>query len=258
LIDLRDREALRVRRPLLIAHRGAVGPRVPENSLAALRAAAAAGYDLVEIDVDAPRDLVPVLFHPDATGTIWTSCGIDAAVGDLTSGELRAVRYRASDQTIPTLEEALALCATLRLGVVLDVKPSPAPPAFLRQVANLLDRHHLTRAALLLSEDPVVRRALDGRVTPIVARDDHQLALAGRTIALDGQFWPAFADRVTVDEVQALRRNGALVVVSVAPRRYPPHADRELAQQDIARLRAAGADAFLIDDMYRDLVAPRS
>src|SRR5688572_9206615 len=111
LIDLSDRGAVSHRAPLLVAHRGAVGPSVPENTLAALDRAAETGFDLVEIDVEATRDGVPVLFHHDPAGTMRTACGVDAAVSDLTAADLHAVRYRASDQPLPRLEEALAHCA---------------------------------------------------------------------------------------------------------------------------------------------------
>lgn len=117
LVSLRSAEEIRRRRPLLVAHRGAVGPGVPENTLASLRAAVAAGYDLVEIDVSATLDGVPVLFHPDRAGTMWVGCGVDAPVESLTSDAIAAVRYRASVEGIPTLDEALSMCAASALGV---------------------------------------------------------------------------------------------------------------------------------------------
>jgi glycerophosphoryl diester phosphodiesterase len=254
LIDLRERGAVERRRPLLVAHRGAVGPGAPENSLAALRGAAEAGYDLVEIDVDAARDGVPVLFHGDRAGTMWVNCRIDASVGQLSSRELRGVCYRASDQHVPTLDEALDLCASLRIGVVLDIKTSSSTPvAFHAQVGELVERHCLSAAAMLLSENPAACEALAGKVVPMATRQDHARALAGETISLMGQFWPAFADRLTAREVAILRSRGALVLATVAPRLYPPHAHHELAGDDIARLCSAGAHLFLIDDVYRGL-----
>lgn len=253
LADLRNGATLEQGRPLLIGHRGAVGPGVPENSLAALHGAARTGYDLVEIDVASARDGVPVLFHSDRAGTMWVNCGIDAAVGELTNAELRAVRYRASDQHVPTLDEALALCSALRLGVVLDLKTTSAPGAFLTLVGDLVERHGLSGAALLLSEDAAAQEALAGRVMPMVARQDHTRAIAGEDVALSGRFWPAFADRLSAEEVAALRARGALVLATVAPRLYPVHAQRELARDDVVRLADAGVHAFLIDDVYRDL-----
>lgn len=47
-----------------MAHRGLHGPGVPENSLAAMEAAVAAGYG-IEIDIQRSRDGVPLVFHDD-------------------------------------------------------------------------------------------------------------------------------------------------------------------------------------------------
>ncbi|HEV2124717.1 MAG TPA: glycerophosphodiester phosphodiesterase family protein [Chloroflexota bacterium] len=256
-INLHGRAALREHLPLLVAHRGAVSPGIPENTVVALRAAAAEGYALVEIDVEVTADGVPVLFHPDRAGTMWVSCGVERSIRHLTLPELSAVQYRASDHGIPTLDEALAVCAHEGLGVVLDLKVNPAPPAYLEKIARLLDWYGLAHSTLLLSEDPAAEAVLAHRVVPIVSRALFERVVAGEAVSLRGQFRPAFADRLRADEVAALQRNGALVLATVAPRLYPPHAHRALAHSDISRLRDTGVDAFLIDHEYRDLFLER-
>ena len=50
--------------------------------------------------------------------------------------------------------------------------------------------------------------------------------------------------------VEALRRNGAFLLVSINTFHYPAHARETLARQDIERLLAAGADGFQIDSVY--------
>lgn len=55
--------------PLVIGHRGA-SDRAPENTLAAFRAAWAAGVEWIETDVQPTADLVPVLFHDDTLDRI--------------------------------------------------------------------------------------------------------------------------------------------------------------------------------------------
>ena len=49
-------------RPLIMAHRGFRGV-APENTMAAFRAAVAAGADGIELDVHLTRDGVPVILH---------------------------------------------------------------------------------------------------------------------------------------------------------------------------------------------------
>jgi hypothetical protein len=85
LIDLSDPGLCQARRPILVAHRGGtVGPGAPENSLAAIRGAATAGFD-----IQTSADDEPVLFHDDWSGTLRVSCGVDHLVHELTLEELR-------------------------------------------------------------------------------------------------------------------------------------------------------------------------
>lgn len=128
LIDFQDRDAVRQRCPLLIAHRGgAVTPASPENSLAAIRLAAGDGYDLVELDVVVARDDEPVLFHgAGSRRTLRGTSGGDTPVAAHTSRELATIRYDGSDERIAMLDEALALCRSLGLGVMLETS-STAP-----------------------------------------------------------------------------------------------------------------------------------
>jgi len=78
--DFFDLPATRV-----IAHRGASGEH-PENTLVAFRAAAEAGAPYFELDVHMTRDGVVVVSH-DAD--LSRTCGLDAAIRDLTFAELK-------------------------------------------------------------------------------------------------------------------------------------------------------------------------
>ncbi len=254
LLNVTDPGACRARRPLLIAHRGGViGPGAPENSLAAIRWAAIQGFDMVEVDVLASADSQPVLFHDDWSGTLKASCGLDTPVHELTLDELRAIRYRATDEHIAGLDEALALCAELRLGVMLDFKTEPAPDHLLARVVALLDAHGMTRAAVTISHDAGVRAALTGRALVRVQPEDAERAANLASRALAGQFWFDLPEDLPDGQVGPLQRAGALVVPAINTFRYPPHAHRELAAADAARLQAAGVDGFQIDAEYRDL-----
>lgn len=87
------------------AHRGlhTNDGRVPENSLAAFRAAAQAGYG-VELDVQFTADRQIVVFHDN---DLKRMCGIDKRVDELTYDELKQLRLLDSDQTVPLLSEVL-------------------------------------------------------------------------------------------------------------------------------------------------------
>ena len=254
MIDLRDAEVVRGRRPLLIAHRGGVvGPDSPENSLAAIHRAAEHGYDMVELDVVCPKDGEPVLFH-DRTGNLLTNCGIDAYVSDLTARELSALRYRASDQHVVTLAQALALCRRLGLGVMLDMKVGDEAPMilpFAGRIGALLDRHALARATLVLSDLPLVQEALAGRALFPVREDDVHRVERDETVPLHGRFWFGIPEELPYALVPTLQSSGALVIPAVNTARYPPHAHTALAREDMVRLLSIGVDGLQIDSVYR-------
>src|SRR5690554_1039793 len=102
-------------RPL--AHRGLHGPGVPENSLAALRAAIAAGYG-VELDLQPSSDGVAMVFHDAALDRMT---GRKGRVDGLTAKELGTLRLAGTGETIPTLRAFLDEVAG-RVPVLVEIK----------------------------------------------------------------------------------------------------------------------------------------
>ena len=115
------------RLPPVIGHRGAVGAAT-ENTLAAFRLAAAHGAPWVELDVRLSADGQCVVFHDE---TLRRVCGRSDRIDETTLAVLRGLDAGSwfdpafADQTIPTLEQALATLAELGLGVVIEIKPAP-------------------------------------------------------------------------------------------------------------------------------------
>jgi len=124
-------------REVPLAHRGLhEGSSVPENSLAAFAAAAAAGYG-VELDVMLSRDRVPVVSH-DAT--LERAAGRSERVSDLTVAQLAAVTLGDSGEHLPTL--AAALGELSQVPVMVELKqPKLRAGDLERAVATLLDVH---------------------------------------------------------------------------------------------------------------------
>lgn len=255
LIDVWDLGSVQARRPVLVAHRGGViAPNAPENSLAAIRLAAASGYHMVELDVRVASDGVPVLFHGSAGSGLSVDCGIEEFVEDLTSEELQSIRYRESTEHIALLSDALDLCASLRLGVMLDVKAGDPPQVFVSRIGDLLHSCGLDRAALTISHDPGVRDGLAETVLPPVSREDYRRVLGGEALSLEGQFWFGWAADLPSDAVSQLQVCGAFAIVSINTFHYPSHARDALARQDIERLYTAGVEGFQIDSVFREFV----
>ncbi|MGE5501423.1 MAG: glycerophosphodiester phosphodiesterase [Ignavibacteriales bacterium] len=88
-----------------VAHRGLWSPSgAPENSLAAFHAACAGGYG-IELDVQLTRDGEAVVFHDN---TLERMCGVEGRLRDRSLADLRELRLKGTDETIPTLAETLA------------------------------------------------------------------------------------------------------------------------------------------------------
>lgn len=103
---------------VLVAHRGDMSGNTPENSLAALRAAAVVGVKWVELDVRVSRDGHPVVIHDAGLRRTTTSRG---RVRRKTLAQLRAAKL-SDGSPLPSLTEALDVASRLDLGVVLDLK----------------------------------------------------------------------------------------------------------------------------------------
>ncbi|MDY0055001.1 MAG: glycerophosphodiester phosphodiesterase [Methyloversatilis sp.] len=113
-------------RPLWIAHRGG-GAAAPENTLAAIRTGAAAGFRMVEFDVMLSRDGVPLLIHDETlertTDGHGRVCEHDfAALQRLDAGGWHSPAF--AGERLPSLEQALDLLRALDLDANIEIKPA--------------------------------------------------------------------------------------------------------------------------------------
>ena len=111
--------------PRIIAHRGSSGT-APENTLAAFRAAAAAGATWVEFDASLTSDARPVVFHDDALDRTTDGTGLLAETPFETLKHLDAGSWFGTafaGELVPTLEEVLETLAALSLGFNMEIKP---------------------------------------------------------------------------------------------------------------------------------------
>ena len=143
--------------PLICAHRGLWGPH-PENSLSALRAAAEAGADVVELDARLASDGNPVVIHDDTTRR---TTGKDHLVSESSSADLTALRLlpgaggggTPTEECLPSLSQFLE---NLPDGLLLDidVKEQEEVPEIANIVgANPLASRTYIKRDLLSAED---------------------------------------------------------------------------------------------------------
>lgn len=155
--------------PILIAsHRGG-HLNAPENSLAAIDEAVAAGADIVEADVQVSADGVPFILHDQTLDRTTNGTGRAA---DRTYAELRKLRLKGGDTPPPTLIELLRH-ACGRVLVDLDMKTDRyAPVIAVVQGLGMADQvmlfdadSDLLRAARAIEPDLQVMTRLTAKVT---------------------------------------------------------------------------------------------
>ena len=81
---------------IIVAHRGSAGGNIPCNTMPAYRAALMQGADMLEVDVTKSGDGELFIFHP---GMEKRHLGFDGHIEQMTSEEVRTLRYQNQDRT---------------------------------------------------------------------------------------------------------------------------------------------------------------
>lgn len=135
--------------PRIIAHRCG-GALTPENTLAGLRVAARLGCRGVEFDAMLAADGIPVLMHDETLERTTSGRGRVAAINACQLVQLDAGgRHHAAFavEPVPTLDEALRLCAALGLWANVEIKPSAGQES---ETGRVVARHAATATGKLL------------------------------------------------------------------------------------------------------------
>lgn len=250
LINFNDIKSIKERRPVLIAHRGGVvSEGTPENSIAAIQLAKEMGYSMVEIDIRGSKDGVPVAFHDR---NLKEACGLDEKVENLDSNDIVKILYSNSDQTICTLDDALKVCHSLKMGVMLDVK-TKGNPGLLQKIVALVKKHGLENSCVTITGNTELRGHLKEVALLTVTQEEFEKVQNGVPYDLTNKFWFGLPEQLPSSMVRPLQKNGALVIPAINTFRYPKEGHYELAKKDIERLNEAGVDGYQIDSVYGPL-----
>ena len=146
----------------VVAHRGAhIG--IPENTLAAYKAAIEMGVDFVEVDLRTTRDGHIVSIHNKEIDSYATD-GEKGLVSQMTLEQLKRMDIgsridpQRSDERIPTFEEILELCKG-RVGIYLDLKD-----ASVEKLVRLVREWDMTGQVLWYADLDALQRV--GRLCP--------------------------------------------------------------------------------------------
>lgn len=144
----------------LIAHRGYSG-EAPENTLAAARLAGENGFDACEFDIWPTKDRVWVVMHDETVDRMTDGSG---TISEMTLEEVKKLKIDAGNgletypnETVPTLNEMLDVCAAAGILPVIEIKNGDAEN--LRSLADQLEKSGLTESCTVIS---FVRECLTG------------------------------------------------------------------------------------------------
>ena len=112
------------------AHRGLHSEGVPENSMAAFRAALDHGYG-IEFDLHLLKDGNLAIIH-DAS--LKRTAGADVMIEDLTTEDLTSYHLEGTEETIPTFRQLLDLYAG-KAPLIIELKPERGNHAALTETA---------------------------------------------------------------------------------------------------------------------------
>ena len=136
----------------ITAHRGGAGV-APENTLAAIRQAIAAGADWIEIDVQESQDGVVVVVHDSDLARVGNN---PVKIWAATADELRSVDIGShfdpafSDERVPTLEEVLQTCKG-KAGVNIELKYYGHDQDLENRVIELVERFQMETEIVVMS-----------------------------------------------------------------------------------------------------------
>ncbi|MGY6742490.1 MAG: glycerophosphodiester phosphodiesterase family protein [Cecembia sp.] len=145
------RKLVEEREPLVFAHRGAVDPNVPENSLFGMYQAKAEGIHLLEIDIMESQDGVLYLLHDRTLDRTTSGKG---NISEWKSKDLDSVRLKGVEEYLPRFEAFLKASAQKEVYLMLDVKNAPLHKVVdAVEAAGMLDRVVLLTFSLARAQE---------------------------------------------------------------------------------------------------------
>lgn len=198
---------------LNIAHRGDSG-NFPENTAAAFRAAADAGADMCELDVQATRDGAVVVMHDDSVDRTTDGAGAVAALTlaemkRLDAGSWRGERF--AGERVPTLEEVFAAVGG-RLGLNIEIKEG----AVERRVCEIIRANRALENSLVSSFEWGALRAvreIDPQVRVALLAEEDPARLLDAASAMGAYAVNPRFDMTTVEFCADAHARGLAVLV---------------------------------------------
>jgi glycerophosphoryl diester phosphodiesterase len=223
-----------------IAHRGLWSPTgAPENSLSAFQLACNHNYS-IELDVQLSADGEAMVFHDL---TLERMCGVEGRLADHHTGELSAMRLKGTDETIPTLAEALAVVGHGAMVLIELKTPYGDVGPLEKRVTEILIDHNGPTAVIgfnpyshawFAQHQPKILRGLDSysyRDNEVLAREQRVSYAALEHVGLAKPHFLALGMDIMAKPAAAKLRKTGMPVIAWTARcqehlnEAKPHAD---------------------------------
>ena len=226
----------------LIAHRGGVVDETRiENSLPAIQAAIAQGYEMLEVDIRESRDGHLVVHHDANFRRFY---GDDRRVADLTWEEIQQLRSEEGNLRPLEFHEFAAACRG-KIRLMLDTK-GPHRPSFFDEMEDVLRKNGLLENAFVIgtaqSQEHFLGKAKIGVDYERLIREH----AAGKKIS--SRFFLFEHGDISVEAIQFARSHGVTIVPSINIFHYPRAEHMQRAKADIERL--PGPRCHLLSDRF--------
>ncbi|MEN6454529.1 MAG: glycerophosphodiester phosphodiesterase family protein [Prolixibacteraceae bacterium] len=239
----------------LIAHRGGiVEGKYNEFDPASIRAAIDQGYTMLEIDVRMTKDSVLIVNHD---GTFQRFFNHPGRVDEMTWKEVEALKAEKGGYRPLLFEEVAQMCSE-KVGMMIDIKKSPASPGFYRKLSAVMEQYNLLDGAYFIDQES--RKYFFNRVKFNFRMSEipemQQKLVNGEDVACHYYLFDN-GNRLSSGAVKWCQQNSISVVPSINLTHYPNEDPLRGAQRDIEFLKACGVTEFQIDSDFDDWLPNR-
>ena len=219
----------------------------PENSAASIQAAIDRGYQMIEVDVRATKDGEPILQHDETFARYF---GDSRRPEAMTWAEVHQLRSTPGNRAPLHFDEMCGI-AQGKLRLMLDMKGSSFPKAYLQRIEDTMHQHKLLEGSCTLGGE-AVKAHFAGKILLSAGRRQLREAVARGEAVTNKYFLFELGSVLDAEAVQMCKELGVICMAAVNTFRYEmAGADHYAsAERDIRRLRSLGIRYFQIDSIY--------
>lgn len=249
---------------ILIANRGGVvDDSLSENSIKGLEEAIRRGYTHVEVDARMTSDGFVVCFHDE---NLERETGVNINISDLTLVELKKIKLKKSQESVPTFEEFCSRC-TGRIDLMIDTKGvgDKYLEPYAVQIEYFLTQYGLLQNALFILNRMPIRnqdKVADWFLAKSKTAWRYNVAktrILAKAMPEPGKYHFVFNSPkdFTKEMIEEFHKIGLMVIASVNLSHYLTGDPMEQGLTDVAKMLEWGVDGLQIDSCYDPLVFPR-